>query len=166
MPSASALHQPKQRIRLLPVLENRAEVFGVIGLRTQVSLHVEAVRGAVPVPLPFVIDSEASCSIISLELAASRRIPVPPPEAETDLYLRTAQGTTSVRVRPGRVRLWWDRSLQGYPFDWPVLFRVRGPVDVPSTLGLGGVVKTCRWTFDGTFSPDTPHGSLMLEDTR
>jgi len=33
-------------------------------------------------------------------------------------------------------------------------------------LGLGGVVKTCRWLFDGTPSPHGDYGHLLLEDIR
>ena len=71
-----------------------------------------------------------------------------------------------MRVRPGRIRGWWTDDLHGYPFDWPVLFRVGTPLGVPPILGLGGILKTCRWTFDGSYSPDAPYGTLTLEDIR
>jgi len=69
-------------------------------------------------------------------------------------------------VVPGRIRLWLNQDLQGYPFDWPVLFRVDSPVGVPSILGLGGVIHTCKWTFDGSYSIDSPYGFLSLDDIR
>jgi hypothetical protein len=118
------------------------------------------------VPLAFVVDSGASFSFISLELAQFRRVPVPPAEAEIVIEMRSASGTAPVRVRPGRVRAWLGDELRGYPFDWPVLFRVDAPVGVPSILGLGGIVRTCRWTLDGTHSLAAPYGTLALEDIR
>jgi len=71
-----------------------------------------------------------------------------------------------MRVRPGRIRAWWNEERLGYPFDWPILFRVDAPLDIPSILGLGGIVKTCRWTFDGTFTTASPYGYLALDDIR
>ena len=69
-------------------------------------------------------------------------------------------------MRPGRIRGWWNDNQQGYPFDWPVLFRVNAPIGVPPLLGLGGIVKTCRWILDGTYALDSPYGYLILEDIR
>jgi hypothetical protein len=166
MPSASALHQPILRTPLITTQLDRTDTLGVVGLRNRVMLHIERVGGLKPVSYLFAVDSGASYSLISLELAQRDHLPIPPPEAEIDLPLRTAQGTAPIRVRPGRVRAWWDDQLRGYPFDWPVLYRVGAPLDVPSILGLGGVVKTCRWTFDGSYSLDSPYGYLTLEDIR
>jgi hypothetical protein len=166
MSSANALRQPTQRHPLLSSLVDRVGVLGVIGLRTRITLHLEASQGLKPIAFSFAVDSGASYSLIGLEEALFCDLPVPPPEAEIDLHLLTARGTTPVRVRPGRVRAWWDARCRGYPFDWPVLFRVGSPFGLPSILGLGGVVKTCRWTFDGSYSLDAPYGSLTLEDIR
>jgi hypothetical protein len=165
MPPSSSLRQPTRRETLNSFWIQQTHILGVVGLRSRVTLYLE--RGSRrPTPLSFVVDSGASYNMISLELAQSRHLTIPPPEAEIELPLRTAQGTTPFRVRPGRIRAWWDDQQKGYPFDWPVLFRVGAPLDVPSILGLGGVVKTCRWTFDGSYSLDAPYGYVTLEDIR
>ena len=166
MSLASALHQPNRQVPLHSYWIERTHILGVLGLRNRIFLQIERVDGHGTAPVLFIVDSGASYSIVSLELAQSRLIPVPPPQAEIDLPMQTARGTAPVRVRPGRIRCWWNDSLQGYPFDWPVLFQVDAPRGLPSILGLGGIVKTCRWTFDGRGTPDSPHGSLTLEDTR
>ena len=166
MSSANSLRQPTRREPLLPSSVERTDALGVVGLRCRVNLRLEVGDERPPVPFSFVVDSGASYSIIGLDLAQLRHIPVPPPESEVEISLRTARGATPIRVRPGRIRAWWDEGLQGYPFDWPVLFRVGAPLDVPSILGLGGVVKTCRWTFAGSYSPDSPYGYLTLDDIR
>jgi hypothetical protein len=46
------------------------------------------------------------------------------------------------------------------------MFHVGGSLATPPILGLGGVISTCRWTFDGRYSPNTPYGSLKLNDIR
>jgi hypothetical protein len=166
MPSANALRQPTRREALVPYWLGRTDTLGVVGLRSRVMLHLERGGGHQLVPYPFAVDSGASYSLISLELAQCDHLPVPPPEVEIDLPLRTVRGTNRIRVRPGRVRAWWDDRLKGYPFDWPILFWVGAPLGLPSILGLGGVVKTCRWTFDGSYSPDSPFGYLVLDDIR
>jgi hypothetical protein len=166
MSPANVLHQPILRIPLIQSMLDRVDLLGVVGLRTRVNLHLEVAYGRPTKTLPFVVDTGASYSLISLELAQTRRLLIPPPEAEIELPLRTAQGTTPFQVRPGRIRAWWNDQHRGYPFDWPVLFRVGAPLGLPSILGLGGVVKTCRWTFDGSYSFDTPYGYLTLEDIR
>jgi hypothetical protein len=166
MSSASGLRQPTQRCSLIQTLLDRADALGVVGLRSRVTLHLERGGGRTPTSMLFAVDSGASYSVISLEFAQRRHLTVPPPEAEFDLPLRTAVGSAPIRVRPGRVRAWWDSQLLGYPFDWPVLFQVGAPLGSPSILGLGGVIKTCRWTFDGSYSITSPYGSLILEDIR
>jgi hypothetical protein len=166
MPSAKALRQPTRREALIPHWLERTDILGVVGLRSRVTLHIERGGGRAQVSYPFAVDTGASYSLISLELAQRDHLPIPPPEAEIDLPLRTARGTTPFRVRPGRVRAWWDEKFRGYPFDWPVLFRVGAPLGLPSILGLGGIVKTCRWTFDGSYSLDSPYGYLTLDDIR
>jgi hypothetical protein len=37
---------------------------------------------------------------------------------------------------------------------------------MPNLLGFGGVIRTCRWIFDGTASAAASYGSLTLEDIR
>lgn len=166
MSSTAALRQPTRRVPLLPTSIHRTSDLGVVGLRCRVTLRLEVGGGRLPVPFDFVVDSGASYSIISLDLAQLRNISTDLLGPEIVLQPTTAQGTTSLRVRPGRVRAWWDEELRGHHFDWPVLFRVGAPLGVPSILGLGGIVKTCRWTFDGSYSPDSPYGYLTLEDIR
>ncbi len=166
MSPTNVLRQPTWRQVLVPTSVDRTDSLGVIGLRCRVQLWLEVDNERPTIPFSFVVDSGASYSIISLELAQLRHIPVPPPESEVELPLRTAMGPSAVRVRPGHVRVWWTEELRDYPFDWPVLFRVGAPLGVPSILGLGGIVKTCRWTFDGRYSPTSPFGYLTLDDIR
>ena len=157
MPPSTGLRQPSQKVLLQSSsTDDQTALLGVVGLRTRLALHLEASSRPKPTTLAFVVDSGASYSLISLDLAQSRRIAIPPPESETVIQLRTPSGLTSMRVRPGRIRGWWDEEHHGYPFDWPVLFRVDSPSGMPSILGLGGIVKTCRWTFDGSYSPVSP----------
>jgi len=166
MSSFNVLRQSPRRVALASVLPERVHSLGTIGLRCRIHLRIEIESGWEPLSIPFVIDSGASYSLISLEMARLRRLPIPPPESEIDLPLTTADGRTAIRVRPGRIRAWWSANGQGYPFDWPVLFRVDMPPGVPPILGLGGIVRTCSWHFDGSFSPEFPLGSLTLTDIR
>lgn len=167
MPPSTGLRQPTQKVLLQSSSTNdQTALLGVVGLRTRLTLHLEAMNRPRPTSLAFVVDSGASYSLISLDLAQSRRIAIPPPESETVILLRTPSGPTSMLVRPGRIRGWWNEEHRGYSFDWPVLFRVDSPRGMPSILGLGGVVKTCQWLFDGTYAPESPYGSLTLNDTR
>ena len=145
--------------------EDRAIELGAVGLQARARFHLETRSGATT-PLDFVIDSGASMAFVGLQTAINAGIPVPPPHVETTLNLGTATGSQSVRVRPGRIRLWWDAERAGYPFDWPVLFRPGLPLTVPPILGLGGVIATCRWTFDGQYDPDTPFGHVLFDDSR
>ena len=165
MPASSDLHQPTRRDPLVSYWAERVDTLGVIGLRCRFVMHLERPPLA-PAPFLFAADSGASYSIISLELAQSRQIPVPPPETEITLPARSAFGLSPMRVRPGRFRAWWHGDRRGYPFDWPVLFQVNAPLGTPSILGLGGVINTCRWTFDGGFSHSSPYGQMILEDIR
>jgi hypothetical protein len=166
MASSSALHQPSLRLKLGFGPADQAAVLGVVGLRTRLKLYVVPGEGQPLKELRFAVDSGASYSLISLAMAEGLRLPVPPPGSETDLRLQTPQGAAAMRVRPGRIRAWWTADRRGYPFDWPVLFRVGAPAGTPSILGLGGVIRTCRWIFDGTYLPDSPYGSLTLDDIR
>lgn len=163
--ASSSLHQPILREPLQAASEDQAYSHGVVGVRSRVKMWLAPAVGR-PEPVRFVVDSGASYSLISLDLAAGHGLPVPPAEAEMAVSLQMAGGPATARVRPGRIRGWWTEKCIGYPFDWPVLFRVGGPSRVPPILGLGGVIHTCRWTFDGTYSLDAPYGSLMLEDIR
>lgn len=165
MPTAAGLRQPTCRHDII-FNTSRVHDLGVVGLKCRIPLWASSEGGPDPVRVEFLVDSGASYTLIDLSLAVSLRLPVPPAEAETSLSLMTAHGTSPMRVRPGRVRCWLGDDCRGYPFDWPVLFRVNAPRETPSVLGLGGVIRTCRWTFDGTFSFAAPHGMLTLEDIR
>ena len=158
----------QQRALRVPYLHSTAQVdqLGIVALRCRVFLYLKTRTGLVSDPVRFAVDSGASFTLIDLELAQSRGLPIPPPEAEVVLSLRTATGLQPFRVRPGRIRCWWNADCAGYPFDWPVLFRVGGPLGTPSILGLGGVISTCSWHFGGTYSPDAPYGALTLTDER
>ena len=159
--------QPTIRTPLAPFLLDQAISLGMVGVRSRVMLHLVSDGRTEPTAVEFVIDSGASYSVVSLELARRLRFAdLPPPEAEIDLTIRTARGFDAIRVRPGRIRLWWNPEQSGYWFDWPVLFRVDAPPAVPPLLGLGGIIKTCRWTFDGESSFEASYGTLLLEDMR
>lgn len=162
---SSDLRQRDLRVPFIPSL-NRVEELGMVGLRCRVDLYLATDNGQTTELLPFAIDSGASYSLINLALADSRGIPVPPSHTEIELQLRTPTGIQPFRVRPGRIHCWWNADLAGYPFDWPVLFRVGGPLGSPSILGLGGVIPTCLWNFDGLYTPDAPYGALTLTDLR
>jgi len=139
----------------------------MVGVRARLALQILTESRESTIPVRFVVDSGAMYSIISLAFAQNYRFAdLPPPEAEIDLTIRTARGFDAIRVRPGRIRLWWNPDQSGYWFDWPVLFRVDAPPEVPPLLGLGGIIKTCRWTFDGEYSFEAAYGTLLLEDTR
>jgi hypothetical protein len=162
----STLRQPPRRVSLQNPLTDRTSLLGVVGLRCRLSFFLERTPGLIASSIEFAVDFGASYSLIGLTLAQESGIQVPPPESEVELPLTTAQRGVTVRVRPGRIRGWWNEPRSGYPFDWPVLFRVDAPVGVPPILGLGGVVNTCTWTFDGRPTPESPFGLLTLEDTR
>lgn len=117
-------------------------------------------------PLLFRVDSGAELTTISIARAEYHGWPVPPAEAAVSQPITTAAGRRQVLVRPGRIRVWWTRERTGYPFDWPALFVPDVPLTVPPLLGLGGVVTTCRWMFDGQPTPAAPFGGLTLDDTR
>jgi hypothetical protein len=166
MPSATALRQPTRRLPLTSTGTTQVQDLGVVGLRCRVTLHLAVEVAGPPAQISFVVDSGASYSVMSLASAQRYHVSMNLIGPEVILHPTTAHGATPMRVRPGRVRAWWSEELHGHPFDWPVLFRVDAPVGVPSILGLGGIVKTCRWTFDGSYSPDSPYGFLTLDDIR
>ncbi len=162
---ASKLHQPAIRVPFEVSLAS-IPAFGMAGLRCRIDLFAETIQGGVSEPIEFAVDSGASYSLIDLELAHFHEFPTPSENVEVELPLRTPTGIRPFRVRPGRIRCWWNADRTGHPFDWPVLFRVGGPLGSPSILGLGGVIRTCSWHFDGLYSPDAPYGGLALTDAR
>ncbi len=165
MANANTLRQSKSRAALQYDVR-RVDDLGVVGLKSRVNLWLSSELSPQLVFMEFVVDSGASYTLIDLAVARGMGLPVPPPDVETNVSLMTARGATPMRVRPGRMRCWLHQNQRGYPFDWPVLFRVNAPNKMPSILGLGGVIHTCRWTFDGTPAPAAPYGSLALEDIR
>src|SRR4051812_25498553 len=97
------LHQPQCRVPLDAGSVERALDLGVIGLSCWLRLWVQA-EGGLTVPVTFLVDSGAFAPMMNLEEAESRGLSVPPPEAEIDRPLITAQGHLSRRFRPGRIR--------------------------------------------------------------
>lgn len=158
-------HQPRHRIPLLPRAEERALELGGIGLSTRLPLWLDTEVGLV-VPVEFIVDSGAAMSLMSIEHALDIALSVPPAEAEVNLSIATPQGRSLARVRPGRIRGWWNAECRGHPLDFPILLRADAPAGTPPLLGLGGVIRLCRWTFDGRPTPHEPYGSLTLDDTR
>jgi hypothetical protein len=165
MASSKTLAQPPHR-HPFQQLEKWTDAFDMVGLNCRLMLWLHIGPNLQPQQVSFVVDTGASYSSIPIHVAQKVGLALPTDEFERDIDARTMTGPTSMRVRPGRIRAWWNADLQGYPFDWPVLFRMDAPAKVPPTLGLGGVVKTCRWIFDGSYAPDAPFGHLTLEDIR
>jgi hypothetical protein len=163
--SSTPLRQPTLRVPYQTVLAERVVEFDAIGLRVRIEAFFQTSTAGFVIPIVCALDSGASVSIMSIELAESYRLPIPI-GPELLIPTTTASGSGSMRVIPGRVRLWLNPNQEGYPYDWPMMFRVDGSLRTPPIIGLGGVVKTCRWTFSGEFSKQAPHGTVQLEDLR
>jgi hypothetical protein len=143
------------------------EMSGIIHVECWVSLWLSAGdNDAEPVEARFKVDSGATCSSIRLHDAQRLGIPIDPTGRERTIRLRTSMGPVRARILPGQIRGWWNNSLQGYPIVWPVLFRVDAPEGVSPLLGLGSIVRQCRWRFDGISSSSEPYGFFTLEDVR
>jgi hypothetical protein len=153
MSPSKLIRQPPRKVAFSPTLMNQVDTLGAVGLKCRLELRLAIDARKETTPVSFVVDSGASFSTISISFVQLRKNPVPSPEVEVEIPLLTAIGSMRIRVRPGRMRAWWSDALEGYPFDWPVLFRADASIEVASILGLGGVVKVCRWTFDGRYSP-------------
>jgi hypothetical protein len=166
MAKSHNLRQPALVVTLVHGPESDAFTYGMVGLKSRITLFLEAMKPNPPVPTLFAVDSGASCTLIPLDFAIRHHIPVPHPETEIPIHLTTTQGKALMHVRPGRIRAWWNPQQKGYTFDWPVLFQVGGSLATPPILGLGGVINTCRWTFEGGYSPDAPYGHVQLNDLR
>ena len=131
------------------------------------------VDAAMPlIPVPFVADSGASYSQITSHEATTLQLPIPA-GLEVECVVNSAVGRKTENVRPSHMKVWWNAQREGDPFEWPLLFRMmkeakhgEEPPAVPPVLGLGGVIRDCRWTFDGTYTYERPLGSLLLEDVR
>lgn len=164
--SPVVVRQPSLRQRLNTVMPELEPQFGFVPLTVRVRLFLNTIAGTATSTL-FLFDSGATHSVLGLEVALSSRLTtISRLGPEFGSLQTSAQGLTPIRYRAGRLRAWWDEQRRGSPFDWPVLFRVNAPLNVPWVIGLGGVVSTCRWTFDGGYSPEYPSGYLSLEDIR
>lgn len=162
----SSLRRPTGRIRLRSGAEVRAVRLGVVGLTGRATPSVERV-GRRLLPVPSSIDAGASDTPVGLAWANRWHIPAPPDGAEEfDLPPVTAGGRGPLRVRPGRFDAWWNEGAAGHRFSWPILFVPGRAIDARPPLGLVGVVKTGRWTIDGTCAPAAPWGRLTLDDLR
>jgi hypothetical protein len=139
-------------------------VLGVQGLTSRIRFWVEGSKH--PMPLLFVVDSGASYVYLNKEDAIKHGIAIPGREVEVRRETITSRGPAASVPRAGRMRGWWDEKLEGHPMDWPVMVRMDDPPGAPALLGLGGVIRVCRWTFDGTPTPEEPFGTLVMEDLR
>ncbi|MGL4553534.1 MAG: aspartyl protease family protein [Gemmataceae bacterium] len=159
------LHQPPLLCSPSRHFLNPRDAYAPVGMTFRVRLWVETDDTDSTIPIRFLVDSGASYSSIDLADAEFRGLRVPPPEADQDLHLNTAAGVLPVTVRQGVIRCWWTPDLTGHAIEFPILFRVNPPSGQP-LLGLGGVLRLCRWHFDPPAQPHFPYGRLALEDAR
>lgn len=139
---------------------------GTIGLVCEAPLWVDTGHGRPAAEIIFRVDSGATHITIPAWVFAKHGLPEPSPETERELPLGTAVTKAPARVRPCRLRAWWNPQRAGHLFNWPALYLPGRPPSVPPILGLGGVVTECRWVIDGRPSPGFPRGRLTLKDTR
>jgi len=165
MPPRSTLKQPPLRQPLEKGgQETDALALGAQGLLCRIEFWVEGSRQLAP--LRFFVDSGASYSYLNKSQAIEHGIAIPGREMETVRRTLTASGPATSTFRVGRLRGWWHAGLAGHPMDWPVMIRMDDPPGAPPLLGLGGVVRVCRWVIDGTLTPAEPFGVLTMEDLR
>ncbi len=166
--STPVVHQPNHCETLLQRLGNpiAPDWADDVRLICNLPLWIDNGETTPPIMIEFRVDSGAELSMIALSAFEERGLPVPPPETERAIRQQTANGSIDGRFRPGRIRAWWNSACQGTPFNWPILFRVDLPSTATPLLGLGGVIKDCRWIFDGRDIPGFPWGYLLLEDVR
>lgn len=150
--------QPTLRVPLLRV--------GVVGLRCEAVLWFDLGAGRRSGPVRVRVDSGASLFLVPSWVFRWQGLPEPPDDGEVAYPTQTGAGRADVRYRPCRLQARWAEDTGTRPFDWPAYYVVDAPMTVEPVLGLGGVVTTCRWDIDGRPTPDFPHGSLTLEDTR
>lgn len=148
-------------------MQAMAGALGAVGLQCHILLQIQ---GGSPAGARFLVDTGAMFSIVGVDEANRIGIPVPPSGSpEYDLPGATAAGPGIMRVRPGRVRVWWTPQFFGDPFDWQVLFVV-GPRPemrkLRPLLGLGGIVTDCRWTVCGPTNAAADDGYIEFNDTR
>lgn len=118
------------------------------------------------VPIKFRVDRGASWSLVPLVVAQAYGLPTPDDSHNRTVLLNSATGQRDVKIRDGRIRVWWNVGRRGTPFEWPVLFVVDAPNSSQPLLGLGGVIRDCQWSFDGRAEDDALFGSATFRDIR
>ena len=163
MRSQPLQHQEDVRIDLIPSWggDTREDA----GLICDLTLRVEVEPG-VSVPIELRVDTGASWTLMSLAVAQTYGLPTPDDSHDRTVLLNSATGQREVKIRYGRIRVWWNVGRRGTPFDWPVLFVVDAPIDSQPLLGLGGVIRDCQWIFDGRAGDDALFGSATFRDIR
>lgn len=129
------------------------------------NLRVEVEPGRV-VPIEFRVDTGSSRTLVPMGAAEAYGLPIPDGESERIVLLNSSIGWRPVRVRDGRIRVWWDVGRRGEPFDWPALFILGAPAGSQPLLGLGGVIRDCQWVFDGHPEDDAVFGTATFHDIR
>ena len=156
--------QESVQIPLCPLPDAR-QGRGDADLVCHLPLRVEAGPGRV-VPIEFRVDTGSSRTVMSLGAAEAYGLPIPDEGSERTVLLNSSIGWRPVRVRDGRLRIWWEVGRRGDPFDWPVLFIVGVPAGSQPLLGLGGVIRDCQWVFDGRPEDDAVFGTATFHDIR
>ena len=112
----------------------------------------------------FRVDTGATHSSMSLEVANTHRLRVP-----TDIADRTVislTGRSSIRVREG-VILAKFVGLEQYLLTLPCAFHENWPPDVPFLIGLNSIHPLSgpqiRYIFDGSEPSTYPFGRLIVE---
>jgi hypothetical protein len=78
------------------------------------------------------------------------------------MQVQTAAGKVLQIRRAGWIRA-RPLELQEVEFIWPCHFIEQPDIEVPATLGLGGVVKNVRLTIDGMPTAEAAYGRLLVE---
>ena len=156
-------HQEEVRVDLIRLWggDSREDV----GLICDLVLRVEAEPGVI-VPLEFRVDTGASWSLVPLAVAQAYGLPTADDSHDRTVLLSSATGQREVKIRDGRIRVWWNVGRRGTPFEWPVLFVVDAPIGSQPLMGLGGVIRDCQWIFDGRAEDEALFGSATFRDIR
>ena len=137
-----------------------------MNLVCNLTLRIDAGEGQA-LPRMFRVDTGAAQAMVPLKAAAELELPLHGPETESVILLKqSGGGSDRIRVRHGRLRVWWGLFRTGDPFDWPVTFLVDAPADGPWLLGLGGVIRDCTWLFDGRPDDESLFGRATFTDVR
>jgi hypothetical protein len=132
-------------------------------LRILAPLIVETSSGGRE-PVPFLVDSGSSISIISLAQAQLLQLPIP--DRRIRRRRSAESGSVRVMVRHGDIRFWLREDQRAAPFVVPIDFDEARPPERPPLLGLKGVIKQIRWMIDGRPRLGEPHGFCLLQDQR